>query len=211
MPKDWLGRTSWKRPIFCPVGRKTLTQSPDLVLCSWSKSAESSPLELPAQVLPVECHSCHPTYSNKAMKGNSRTLLTTRFAAITLVTSSLQCFDAVGCVSGKAFRPDKEIDWWSAGVVICLGKVQLICIWLSWCPMWGRGMSFPPFPPILFTSSSFALFTFSLLLFSFALPIFFFCPSLPFLPVCLSIHLKLVFYWNCYMHDHANNVTRYPR
>jgi len=26
-PGDWLGRTSLKWPIFCPVGRKTLTQS----------------------------------------------------------------------------------------------------------------------------------------------------------------------------------------
>ena len=39
-----------------------------------------------------------------------------------------------------------------------------------------------PVPPCPFTPSFFALFCFSLFLFSFALPIFFFCPSLPFLP-----------------------------
>ena len=44
-------------------------------------------------------------------------------------------------------------------------------------PMWGRGTPLPPCP---FTSSSFPLFTFFFL--SLALPIFFFCPSLPFLP-----------------------------
>jgi len=27
----------------------------------------------------------------------------------------------------------KKIEWWGAGVVICLGKVQMICIWSSWC------------------------------------------------------------------------------
>ena len=45
------------------------------------------------------------------------------------------------------------------------------------CPVWGRGTPLPPCP---FTFSSFPLFTFSFL--SLALPIFFFCPSLPFLP-----------------------------
>jgi len=44
-------------------------------------------------------------------------------------------------------------------------------------PVWGRGTPLPPCP---FTSSSFPPFTFLFL--SFALPIFFFCPSLPFLP-----------------------------
>ena len=48
---------------------------------------------------------------------------------------------------------------------------------LSHCPVWGRGTPLPPCP---FTSSSFPLFTFSFL--SLALSIFFFCPSLPFLP-----------------------------
>jgi len=44
-------------------------------------------------------------------------------------------------------------------------------------PVWGRGTPLPPCP---FTSSSFPLFTFPFL--SLALPVFFFCPSLPFLP-----------------------------
>ena len=44
-------------------------------------------------------------------------------------------------------------------------------------PVWGRGT---PLPPLSITSSSFPLFTFSFL--SLALPIFIFCPSLPFLP-----------------------------
>ena len=42
------------------------------------------------------------------------------------------------------------------------------------------GAGAPLFPPCPFTSSSFPLFTFPFL--SLALPIFFFCPSLPFLP-----------------------------
>jgi len=44
-------------------------------------------------------------------------------------------------------------------------------------PAWGRGTPFTPFP---FTSPSFALFSFCL--FSLVLTIFFFCPSLSFLP-----------------------------
>jgi len=51
-----------------------------------------------------------------------------------------------------------------------------IVITLSGGPVWDRGIPLPPCP---FTSS-FPLFTFPFL--SLALPIFFFCPSLPFLP-----------------------------
>ena len=47
----------------------------------------------------------------------------------------------------------------------------------SFCPVWGQGTPLPPCP---FTFSSFPPFTFLFL--SLALPIFFFCPSLPFLP-----------------------------
>ena len=50
-------------------------------------------------------------------------------------------------------------------------------------PAWGRGTPFPPLLlPCPFTSSSFALYYFSLFLFSFTLLIFFYCPSDPFLP-----------------------------
>ena len=45
------------------------------------------------------------------------------------------------------------------------------------CPVWGRGTPFPPCP---FTSSSFPPFYFSLSFIAMALPIFFFCPSLPY-------------------------------
>jgi len=48
-----------------------------------------------------------------------------------------------------------------------------------------RGAGVPPFfLPCPFTFSSFALFSFSF--FSFALPVIFFCPSLPFLPLCFQ-------------------------
>jgi len=47
-------------------------------------------------------------------------------------------------------------------------------------PLAPCGAGAPLFPPCPFTSSSFPLFTFLFL--SLALPIFFFCPSLPFLP-----------------------------
>ena len=52
------------------------------------------------------------------------------------------------------------------------------CFW-SWpCPVWGRGT--PPFPLVHLLRHLLFFFTFPFL--SLALPIFFFCPSLPFLP-----------------------------
>ena len=52
-------------------------------------------------------------------------------------------------------------------------QLTFSCLW----PVWGRGTPLPPCP---FSSSSSPPFTFPFL--SLALPIFFFCPSLPFLP-----------------------------
>jgi len=34
----------------------------------------------------------------------------------------LQCFDAVGWVAGRASGLLKKIEWWGAGVVICLER-----------------------------------------------------------------------------------------
>jgi len=56
-------------------------------------------------------------------------------------------------------------------------QVPALECFITICPVWGRGNPFHPCP---FTFSSFALLY--LFLFSFALRIFFFCPSLPFLP-----------------------------
>ena len=44
----------------------------------------------------------------------------------------LQCFDAVVWVSGRASGPEKS-EWWGAGMVIFWSKVQIACIWFSWC------------------------------------------------------------------------------
>ena len=63
----------------------------------------------------------------------------------------------------------------------CVLKDDLGEIFNSSNKKWPRvGPGHPSFPPCPFTSSSFPLFTFPFL--SLALLIFFFCPSLPFLP-----------------------------
>ena len=61
--------------------------------------------------------------------------------------------------------------WW------CCRLCWIISMLIAEGPVLGRGTPLPPCP---FTSSFFPLFTFPFL--SLALPIFFFCPSLPFLP-----------------------------
>ena len=33
----------------------------------------------------------------------------------------------------KGIRPVKNMEWWGAGVVICLEWGEMICIWFSWC------------------------------------------------------------------------------
>jgi len=44
----------------------------------------------------------------------------------------LQCFDAVGWASGRASGLQK-IDWWGAGMVICLDWGAMFALWSSWC------------------------------------------------------------------------------
>ena len=62
-----------------------------------------------------------------------------------------------------------------------VGRCRVFIIFISEkCAISSCGARAPLFPPCPFTSSSFPLFTFSFL--SLALPIFFFCPSLTFLP-----------------------------
>jgi len=54
----------------------------------------------------------------------------------------LQCFDAVGWATGKASGLLKKLEWWVAGVVICLER--------------GADLHMPQLMPLPFTVSCFS-------------------------------------------------------
>ena len=33
----------------------------------------------------------------------------------------------------RSIRPVKNMEWWDAGMVVCLYEVQMTCIWSGWC------------------------------------------------------------------------------
>jgi len=39
-----------------------------------------------------------------------------------MLQNCLQCFDAVGWVAGRATGQQKKLEWWGAGMVICLER-----------------------------------------------------------------------------------------
>ena len=89
---------------------------------------------------------------------------------------STQCSASASCQSAWDQFPSTHQSRYEQGLVFCV----LTYAPSNWSAAAPCGAGAPLFPPCPFTSSSFPLFTFPFL--SLALPIFFFCPSLPFLP-----------------------------
>ena len=85
-------------------------------------------------------------------------------------------FDNITLIDNAPYVGLRKVDSLSQYLLVCrcdTVSVILLPLFSAFCPVWGRGTTLPPlsiFPP----------FTFPFLLL--ALPIFFFCPSLPFLP-----------------------------
>ena len=49
-----------------------------------------------------------------------------------VMCNCLQCFDAVGWVAGRASVP-YTLEYWGAGMVICLEWSAKTCLWSRWC------------------------------------------------------------------------------
>ena len=140
----WVSHYQKDKPIWILLKQETVsgrTISWDICKSATHSRQITTPAPHHSDFLQAGCPSCRPTNSVKALKVQecpenqirythtfrlylgftSPISATVHLRLLTSQFYSLQCFDAVGWVAGRASGLQKT-EWWGAGVIICLER-----------------------------------------------------------------------------------------